>query len=115
MKISALAKFWEKQAKATMTQKEYNLRLPIEDAAKLAALCEMYPRRSESEILGEMISAALEELETSFPYIAGTKEVARDEMDDPLYEDVGPTPRFLDLSRKHRKVLEQQKQKAANT
>lgn len=114
MKIKELSKQWEKQAKAVMTEDAYSFRLPIEDAAKVAALVEMYPKRTESEILGELLSSALEELETSFPYVAGKQEVAKDEMGDPLYEDVGPTPRFLDLSRKHMLILKQQGKSAAN-
>jgi hypothetical protein len=30
--------------------------------------------------------------------------VATDEEGDPLYEDVGPTPRFLALSRRHLQI-----------
>jgi len=114
MKIKALAQYWEKQAKATMTTEEYSLRLPLEDAAKISALSEMYPKRTKSEIIGELLSAALEELETSFPYIAGSKVVETDEMGDPLYEDVGPTPKFLDLSKKYCSTLKKE-QKAANS
>jgi predicted DNA-binding protein len=114
MKIKELSKLWEKQAKAVMTDNEYSFRLPIEDAAKIAALAEMYPKRAESEILGELISSALEELETSMPYIAGDKVIARDEMGDPLYEDRGPTPKFLDLSKKYKMLLKQKGKAAAN-
>jgi len=113
MKIKSLAEHWEKQAKATMTSETYSFQLPIEDAAKIAALAEMYPKRSKNEILGELISAALEELETGFPYIQGKKVLAHDEMGDPIYEDVGPTPRFLDLSKKYHALIKQD-QKAAN-
>ena len=114
MKIKALAKHWEKPAKATMTENEYSFRLPIEDAAKIEALAEMYPKRTRSELLGELISSALEELETSLPYVAGNKVVAHDEMGDPLYEDVGPTPEFLDLSKKFKMLLKQKGKAAAN-
>lgn len=113
MKIKSLATFWEKQAKATMTSEEYSFRLPIEDAAKIAALAEMYPKRTQNEILGELLSSALEELETSFPYVQGSRILERDEMGDPLYEDIGPTPRFLDLSKKYMALLKKE-QKAAN-
>ncbi|MNG18048.1 hypothetical protein D3C84_1020770 [compost metagenome] len=61
----------------------------------------MYPKRHPEELLGELIGAALEELEKSFPYVKGSTVVATDEEGDPLYEDVGPTPRFLALSRRH--------------
>ena len=114
MKIKSLADRWEKQAKATLTSEEYTLRLPLEDAAKINALSEMYPKRSRSELLGELISAALEELETAMPYVSGNKVIARDEMGDPLYEDVGPTPMFMDLSKKHLNIIKQQGKKAAN-
>lgn len=113
MKIKALAQHWEKQAKATLTTEEYAFRLPVEDAAKIAALAEMYPKRTKNEILGELVSAALEELEVSFPYVQGSHVTEHDEMGDPLYEDVGPTPRFLDLSKKYRTLIKQE-QKAAN-
>lgn len=114
MKISTLAKHWEDSAKARLTSKEYTLRLPIEDAARIAALSEMYPKRTEEELISELLSAALDELETSFPYKMGHKIIAEDELGDPLYEDIGPTPRFLDLSKKFMAMLKQNK-KAANS
>ena len=40
------------------------------------------------------------------PYIAGKRVISTDEQGDPLYEDVGPTPRFMELARKHRRRLE---------
>jgi len=113
MKIKALAECWEQQAKATLTSDEYSLRLPVEDAAKITALAEMYPKRTKNEIIGELLSAALDELETSFPYIAGKKIITKDEMGDPVFEDIGPMPKFLDLSKKYSSVMKQG-QKAAN-
>lgn len=114
MKIATLAKFWEDNAKARLTSQNYVLKLPMEDAARIAALAEMYPKRSREEIISELLSAALDELEASFPYIRGQQVVAEDEMGDPLYEDVGPTPRFLDLSKKYMTLLKHEKQ-AANS
>ncbi len=114
MKVSTLAKVWEKTAKARLTSKEYTLHLPLEDAARIAALAEMYPKRTDKEILSELLSAALDELEASLPYVRGSKVIALDEQGDPLYEDVGPTPRFLDLSKKYMTLITQD-QKAANS
>ena len=113
MKIKALAECWEQQAKATLTSDEYSFRLPLEDAAKITALAEMYPKRTKSEILGELLSAALDELETSFPYIAGKKVITKDEMGDTVFDDIGPMPKLLDLSKKYSSVMKQG-QKAAN-
>ena len=59
----------------------------------------------------ELLGAALDELEASLPYVQGNKVVASDEQGDPLYEDIGLTPRFLALSRRHlQRLSEQQKQ-----
>lgn len=113
MKIKALTECWEQQAKATLTSDEYSFRLPLEDAAKITALAEMYPKRTKNEIIGELLSAALDELETSFPYVAGKKVATKDEMGDPVFEDVGPMPKFMSLSKKYCSVMKQG-QKAAN-
>ncbi len=101
MKIRELAQHWEENAKGRLTTTEYAIRLDVEAAARLAAIAEMYPKRTTEELLGELIGAALEELEASFPYIKGQQVIATDEEGDPLYEDVGPTPRFLTLSRRY--------------
>jgi len=49
-----------------------------------------------------LLSTALDELEEALPYVPGTKIVAEDEFGDPIYEDVGVTPLFEELSRKYR-------------
>ena len=101
MKIRELANNWEKTAKGRLTKTAYGIHLDVEAAARLAAIAEMYPKRTPEELLGELIGAALEELEASFPYVKGTQVIATDEEGDPLYEDVGATPRFLALSRQY--------------
>ncbi|NWE46087.1 pilin assembly protein [Pseudomonas gingeri] len=101
MKIRELAQHWEENAKGRLTDSGYAVHLDVEAAARLAAITEMYPKRSPEELLGELIGAALEELEASFPYVQGQHVVATDEEGDPLYEDVGATPRFLTLSRRY--------------
>ncbi len=106
MNIADLMKEWESSASGHLTAKEYRIRLPLHDAAKIAALVEMYPRRNETEIISELLMAALNELERAMPYIQGGKVIAQDDQGDPIYEDVGPTPRFIALSRKHQAALE---------
>ncbi|KMM85988.1 hypothetical protein SAMN04490203_3649 [Pseudomonas taetrolens] len=101
MKIRELAQHWEQTAKGRLLDTGYVVRLDVETAARLAALSEMYPKRHPEELLGELIGSALEELEASFPYIKGTQVVTTDEEGNPLYEDVGQTPRFLALSRQY--------------
>lgn len=102
MKIFAsLIRAWEQSAAGGLAAREYRVRLPLRDAARVAALAEMYPRSGETELISELLTAALDELEAAMPYIPGTQVVAEDEEGNPVYADTGPTPRFLELSRKH--------------
>lgn len=113
MKISELVSEWEQSATGRMSSRQYSIPLDVESAARLAALAEMYPKRSTEELLGELVGAALEAIETSLPYVRGNQVIATDEQGDPIYEDVGPTPRFLALSRKHlQAMLDEQAGKA---
>lgn len=106
MKIASLVHYWESSSSGTLTVSEYRIRLPLRDAARVAALAEMYPSRSETEILSELLSAALDELEQAMPYIPGSRVIAEDDRGDPIYEDVGPTPRFIALTEQHMRALE---------
>jgi len=105
MKIRELAQHWEQNAAGTLSPTGHSLHLDLESEARLAALIDMYPKRTAEELLGELVAAALEELEASFPYVQGRKVISTDEEGDPLYEDIGSTPRFLALSRRHLQSL----------
>ncbi|QSP96318.1 hypothetical protein LPB19_08060 [Marinobacter salinisoli] len=67
MKVTDLPKHWENDKQTVERTHDYNLRLPLEDAARIAALAEIYPDRSESDILNDMISAALDDLVRQTP------------------------------------------------
>lgn len=103
--IKRLLKELEEHYAGDMTAREFAVRLPVKDAARLAALAEMYPRKSEAQLVTELLSAALDELEASFPYLQGPRVVAEDEFGDPIYEDLGPSRRFVDLTRKYSALL----------
>ncbi|WP_028695303.1 hypothetical protein [Pseudomonas cremoricolorata] len=108
MKIRELAQHWEQNAKGRLSPTSHVLHLDLEAEARLAALIDMYPKRTAQELLGELVGAALEELEESFPYVRGQQVIATDEEGDPLYEDVGSTPRFLALSKQHLHSLDRE-------
>ena len=101
MKIHKLLQQWEQRAQNNQPLHELTLHLPRYELAKVHALQEMYPGQGTDELLSELLIVALHELEASFPYIQGEKVVAEDESGDPIFEDTGPTPRFIELTRKH--------------
>lgn len=105
MSIADLIRQWEDSASGQLTVREYQIRLQLRDAARIAALVEMYPRRDETELISELLTAALDDLEKVMPYIPGNQVVSEDEEGNPLYEDIGPTPRFLALLQKYMQEL----------
>lgn len=98
MKIAELLPRWGSHQHPDEAGRLYAMRLSVRDAARLEALQIMYPDCSEAEILGDLLHAALDELEVAMPYVPGSKVIAEDDFGDPIYEDLGPTPRFYSLS-----------------
>jgi hypothetical protein len=99
---------WRETAAAPRTVTEYAVRLPVDDAAQLQALTEMFPGRTAEQLITDLLGMALQEIATAMPYVAGQKVISTDDQGDPVYEDVGPTPRFMELTRRNRKKLEAQ-------
>jgi len=101
-----LLESWRETAAAPRTVTEYSVRLAVDDAAQLQALTEMFPGRTAEQLITDLLGVALQEVATAMPYVAGQKVISTDEQGDPVYEDIGPTPRFMELARKNRKKLE---------
>lgn len=101
-----LLESWRDTAAAPRTASTFAVRLPLDEAAQLAALTEMFPGRSSEQLITELLGAALKELAAAMPYVAGKRVISTDDQGDPIYEDVGPTPRFMALTRAHRRSLE---------
>jgi hypothetical protein len=97
---------WREQAAVPRTAASYAVQLPLDDAARLAALAEMFPGRTREQLITELLRAAFKEIVAAMPYVPGTRVISTDEQGDPVYEDTGPTPRFMALSRSHYAALE---------
>lgn len=111
MSFKELLESWRAGAAAPRTAKAYAVRLPLDDAARLGALAEMFPGRTSEQLITELLGAALKEVAAAMPYVAGRKVISTDEQGDPVFEDVGPTPRFMELTRKHRRSLTAKRRK----
>ncbi len=98
MRIAELIQNWTNEGHTRAAVRAYTLHLPLRDAARIEALHVMYPERSESQLMADLLRAALDELEVAMPYIPGNRIIAEDDYGDPIYEDLGPTPRFYSLS-----------------
>jgi hypothetical protein len=106
VKFKSLLERWKKAPAPLITAKEYLVRLPVDDAARLHALVELFPGQSIEEIVTDLLGAGLDEIAAAMPYVRGPKVISRDDHGDPVYEDIGLTPRFVELTRKFKKNLE---------
>ncbi len=106
MKFKALLDRWKKIAAPPRTAKEYAFRLSLDDASRLHALAALFPGRQIEEIVTDLLHTALDEVAAAMPYEPGPKIISRDDHGDPVYQDVGLTPRFVELTREFKKTLE---------
>ncbi len=108
MKVRDLLRDWQQGASSRLTARDFHVQLPLHDAARVLALTELFPGRTETQLITELLSAALDELEAAFPYVPGQGVVSEDDHGDPIYEDSGLTPRFYRLTQRHVQALEQE-------
>lgn len=108
MQVKDLIERWEEGSAEPLTARKYCIPLPVQDAARIEALVQLYPRRRIDDILRDLISAALDEVEAAFPYRQGPKVISEDDQGDPIYEDAGPASRFRELSTRFAQELEAQ-------
>jgi hypothetical protein len=113
VKFKSLLDRWNKAQAPPKTVQDYPVRLTLEDAARLHALTALFPGQPVEDLITDLLHAALDEVAAAMPYEPGPKIISRDEQDDPVYEDVGLTPRFVELTREFRKTLEARRAKPA--
>ncbi len=105
MRVRDLIKHWEETAADTMAAREFKFRLPVKEAARVMALAEIYQTRTVEQIITDLLSAALDEVEEALPYVQGSRIISEDDQGDPIYADAGPTPRFRELSERFAREL----------
>ena len=111
MKFKPLLDRWKKNATPLRTAREYPIRLELDDAARLQALAELFPGQPIESLIADLLRAGLDEIAAAMPYERGPKIISRDDQGDPVYEDIGLTPQFVELTRKFKKILEAEARK----
>jgi hypothetical protein len=106
VKFKVLLDRWKKIAAPAKTARQYAFRLSLDDAARLHALAALFPGQTIEELVTDLLHSALDEVAAAIPYEAGPKIISRDDHGDPVYEDAGLTPKFVELTRQFKKSLE---------
>ncbi len=102
MQVKELINEWASTVQIEEPVMSMKLHLPLELSAHLMALKDLYPGRTLKQILVDLLTAAVDELEETMPYLQGENIIAEDEYGDPIYQDMGLTPRFLELTQRYR-------------
>lgn len=111
MKSKQLHSVWSAPDNTRLTSKQSSFRLPVHVAAKLAAIAEMYPTKTRTQIVGDLLSTAIEEWASELPSVKGLQVDRISTPDGPtvkIFEEVGPVGRFQKLTNKHYAELEKE-------
>ena len=108
MKASDLVTVWSAADNSRLTAKQFSFRLPVHVAAKLAALEEMYPTKSRTQLVGDLLSAAIADVEKAFPSVSG-RSIARDpDTHEEIFEEIGPFARYQSLAENNYREMEKE-------
>lgn len=119
MKSEHLHDLWSSPDNSRLVSKQFSFRLPTHIAAKIAALCEVYPQKNRTQIVADLLSSALDSLEKSLPYtiepVDELTQMEQDRADAELgvesvtaYDLRGPRGSFRRLSNKYYEEYEKE-------
>lgn len=108
MKAKDLHVVWSAPDNSRLTAKQFSFRLPVHVAAKLAALSEMYPGKTRTQMVADLLSAALQDLEGSFPSVKGRFFAKDPDSGEEMFEDLGIHARYASLANKFNAELERE-------
>jgi len=87
MKTEHLHDLWGGPDNSRLTTKQFSFRFPVHIAAKIAALCEMYPQKTRTQIIADLLTSSLDELEAKLPEALG--DPVEDGFQDEIAEQIG--------------------------
>ena len=120
MKTQHLHDMWTAPDNGRLTSKQFSFRLPVHIAAKLAALAELYPQKNRTQVVADLLTAALDDLEANLPLSLGSQISKEDEYHErqiaehlneeyePSFYVSGARVRYRNLVNQHYKELEKE-------
>ncbi|MER0203753.1 MAG: hypothetical protein DU480_07815 [Nitrosomonas sp.] len=68
MKASELVASWTSHDNKRLTSKQVSIRLPVHIAARVFGLCDMFPNKTRTDIIADLLNSSLEELEKTLTH-----------------------------------------------
>lgn len=93
---------------ARLTRKRYALRLPLELASRLEALCEMFPLKTRAQLVSDLLGLGLAQFEQALPAADPGQAAFQSDIRQPIYLLTGPFSEFHGLTRKHHLAMERE-------
>ena len=107
MKPADLTKVWSAPDNYRLTPKQQSFRLPVHVAAKLNAMCELFANKSKTEIVGDLLATAIDEVEQHLTTTRG-RQVDQHPEYGAVFELHGPRIEFRRLANKAYKEIERE-------
>ncbi len=108
MKPSDLIAVWAAPDNTQLTAKQYTIRLPIHVAAQISALCDLYPKKNRTDLIGDLLASALDAVRNALPYTEGSEIIGHEDNGEPVYEIYGPRANFHRLTSKYTEELKRE-------
>ena len=105
MDVDDLIAGWETRDAEPVTVGELPVRLTVRDAARLAALEDLYPTRGRDALVRDLLACALDAVETALPSVDAEEIVSETDEGEPLYAQDGPAVRFRERCEHHAAAL----------
>lgn len=106
METKDLIAIWGAPEPSRLAPKQFSIRLPMLVSAKISALCEMYPKKTKTEIINDLLTTSLDQLEQSLPYQEGRFVGEVPDTGDRIYEATGIRSSFRHKTLKHLREIE---------
>ena len=105
MEPKDLSRLWSAPDNTRLTPKQLSIRLPLHVAAKISAICEMYPKKTKTEIIGDLLASALEQFAEG---LSNEPDELEEGHKDPHFEWCGIRGRYEGLVRESLDEMEQE-------
>lgn len=104
MKTTDLLKVWGAFDNKRLCAKQFSIRLPVHVAARISALCDMYPSKTKTDIISDLLASALDHIEETLPMYKDQIPMEIDGKE--VYANIGPRVNFHHLSNTYYRELE---------
>lgn len=108
MKPETLVALWSAPDNTRLTSKQYTFRLPTHVAAKVHALCDMYPAKTRTQIVADLLTSALQNIDQGMAMFEGPVVAKDPDTGEEIYDAHGPRIEFRELANKHFAEIERE-------